>query len=139
MKGRSSDLRKCIGAHLQKSRKAAGFKSANAFADYVGINRNTYTDYEQGRGSLSYERAWQFADVLGVTLDALGGRISPGEESGGGSTDPYEHELIECYRESTSEGRVVILGNARGQRELALKTAEGPASESEGLRAVGMP
>lgn len=138
MNGRSSDLRKRIGSHLQEARKAAGFKSANAFADYVGINRSTYTDYEQGRGNLSYERAWQFADVLGVTLDVLGGRIPPGEESGGATSDPYEHELIECYRESTSEGRVVILGNARGQRELALKTTEGPASESEGMRAAAM-
>ena len=53
--------------------------------------------------------------------------------------DAFERELVDCYRGSTSEGRAVILGNARGQRELALKTAEGPASEPEGLRAVGMP
>lgn len=138
MNGRSSDLRKRIGSHLQAARKSAGFKSANAFADYVGINRNTYTDYEQGRGSLSYERAWQLADILGVTLDDLGGRIPPDSRSGDSLSDPFEHELIECYRESTSEGRVVILGNARGQRELALKTAEGTAPEPEGLRAVGM-
>lgn len=61
------------------------------------------------------------------------------DEEAGSHLDSFEHELIECYRESTSEGRVVILGNARGQRELALKTTEGAASEPEGLRAVGMP
>ena len=60
--------------NLQALRKRAGFKSAAAFAEYAGISVGTYTDYEQGRISLSLERAWELADLLGCTLDELAGR-----------------------------------------------------------------
>ena len=59
---------------LQELRKAAGFKSANAFADHMEIKRGTYTDYEQGRIALSLEQAWIFADEFDCTLDELAGR-----------------------------------------------------------------
>ena len=34
----------------------------------------TYTDYEQGRRSFTLEKAWEFADALGCSLDELAGR-----------------------------------------------------------------
>lgn len=73
----NTELAKQIGSHLQKTRKAAGFKSAKAFAEHIGMSKDTYTGYEQGRISLSYERAWEFADALGCTLDEVGGRKAP--------------------------------------------------------------
>lgn len=63
---------------LQAMRKRAGFKSAKAFADHVGINVSTYTKYEQGMSEMSLERAWTFADALDCTLDELAGRKLPG-------------------------------------------------------------
>ena len=69
--------RKQIGKHLQMMRKRAGFKSARAFAESIGIEPTAYFEYEQGRSSFSFERAWQFADALGCTLDELGGRPTP--------------------------------------------------------------
>ena len=114
---------------LQEMRKRAGFKSAKAFADHIGMNVGTYTNYEQGKRNLTLEQAWEFADELHCTLDELAGREfhPPGEVA----QDPFERELVGCYRDSTPEGKSNILGNARGQRELSLKTAERPAHEAE--------
>lgn len=115
--------------NLQNIRKNAGYKSARAFAEHIGMPVATYTDYEQGRRAFTLEKAWEFADELHCTLDELAGRDfhPPGEVV----SDPYEQELVGCYRDSTSEGKSNILGNARGQRELSLKTAERTAHEAD--------
>ena len=69
--------KKQVGKRLQAARKAAGFKSAKAFAEHLGIPVSKYTEYEQGRYGFTFEQAWQFADVLNCTLDELGGRDAP--------------------------------------------------------------
>ena len=74
---RYSDSNKTIGKALQAARKKAGYKSAREFAEVLGINLNTYTDIEQGKSGLTFERAWQIADVLDCTLDEVGGREPP--------------------------------------------------------------
>lgn len=125
------ELRKHIGASMQARRKAAGFKSAKAFADHIGIPSSAYTEYEQGRRNISFGRAWQIADALHCTLDELGGRdFSPPAEQPA-YADPYQAELNDCYEASTAEGRSVILGTARGQRELSKKVPEGRIPEAD--------
>lgn len=116
-------------SNLQAMRKRAGYKSAVAFAEHMGINPYTYTDYEQGRIALSLEQAWEFADELHCTLDELAGRDfhPPGEVV----QDPFERELVSCYRGSTADGKANILGNARGQAALSQNRAERPAHEAE--------
>ena len=37
---------------LQKMRKAAGWKSARAFAEHIGMPVDTYTQYEQGKRTM---------------------------------------------------------------------------------------
>ena len=59
---------------LQEMRKRAGYKSARAFADTIGMPVRTYTNYEQGTSQLTIENAWRFADALGCSLDDLVGR-----------------------------------------------------------------
>ena len=59
---------------LQAMRKKAGYRSARVFAEHIGMNVATYTDYEQGRHSFTLEKAWEFADLLGCSLDELAGR-----------------------------------------------------------------
>lgn len=115
--------------NLQAMRKRAGYRSAKAFAEKMGISKDTYTGYEQGRIALTLEKAWEFADELHCTLDELAGREfhPPGEVV----QDPFERELVSCYRGSTTEGRANILGNARGQAALSLNAAESPAHEAE--------
>lgn len=87
---------------LQAMRKRAGFKSAKAFADYIGINVSTYTKYEQGTSEMSLELAWTFADALDCTLDELAGRNPPGESNGG---DPTLRRIAENFESMNSTGR----------------------------------
>ena len=96
--------RKEIGAHLQKARKGAGFKSAKSFAEYAGLNPNTYTQYEQGIVGMSYERAWKIADALDCTLDALGGRNPPKR-----AYDDQRQEALNGYYESMNDGGQQLL------------------------------
>ena len=42
---------------LQEMRKRAGFSSAREFAEHIGMNPFTYTNYEQERNDLTLERA----------------------------------------------------------------------------------
>lgn len=53
---------------LQAMRKRAGFKSTRAFAEHMNMSVNTYTNYEQGKSSLTLEQAWEFADELSAGL-----------------------------------------------------------------------
>lgn len=46
-------------------------------AEKVGVNIQTITNYEDGKSSPSYETAWKLADLYGVTLGELGGRLEP--------------------------------------------------------------
>ena len=84
---------------LQKVRKAAGFKSAKDFADFMSINVNTYTGYEQGK-TFTLEQAWLFADALGevmgrhVSLDELAGRPFDARVS---FSDPRQEELNRSF------------------------------------------
>lgn len=103
---------KQIGSHLQTMRRAAGFKSAKTFAEHIGISKDTYTGYEQGRISLSYERAWEFADALGCTLDDIGGRKFPGK-----SLSPDEESLVSTYRSVTPHGKKAMMTNAKAVGE----------------------
>lgn len=116
--------------HLQAMRKRAGFKSARSFAESIGMPVATYTDYEQGRRSFTLERAWEFADVLGCTLDELAGRDFKPE--GELITDPFESELIEHYRSVGPNAKAHILDDARGQSALSKNDwSESTSDESE--------
>ena len=106
----TNKMQKSIGSHLQKMRKAAGFKSAKAFAEYVGVNPNTYTQYEQGLVAMLYERAWQFADALNCTLDELGGRTPPSAQA---YTDPDQAALNGYFESMNSTGRNALVETAR--------------------------
>ena len=60
--------------NLQAIRKRAGFSSAVEFANHVGISPRTYTNYEQGTRQLTLAQAWEFADILGCSIDEIAGR-----------------------------------------------------------------
>ena len=96
--------------NLQSLRKAAGYNSARAFAEAVGISVNTYTGYEQDRIKLTLEKAWQLADFLGCTLDELAGRPFDDERT---FADPRQAELNKCWEECGDERRGMLLSIAR--------------------------
>ena len=68
-----ADPRKRRGKALQRNRKGAGFRSAKAFADHLGLEAPTYTSYEQGVRSFSSDQACELASALNCSLDDLVG------------------------------------------------------------------
>ena len=58
---------------LQECRKKAGWKSAKAFADHIGMSARTYTNYEQEVSELTVGLAIEFAQELNCSLDELAG------------------------------------------------------------------
>ena len=92
--------------NLQELRKKAGFKSARAFAEHVGIPCDTYTKYEQGATNMTLLQAWEFADILHCTLDELAGRTVP-------SITPDEMTLVDGYRYADDGQRFVMLATAK--------------------------
>ena len=99
-----------VRTQLKKVRKKAGFKSAKAFAEHMGLNPNTYTDYEQGRRQFTLEKAWEFADALNCTLDELAGRESPPVRI----DDPLKRQVVDAYDSMTQAGRESLAGVAKG-------------------------
>lgn len=63
--------------NLKVMRRVAGFKSARAFAEHIGMSPNTYTAYEQGRITLTADKLWELADALDCTTDDILGRVVP--------------------------------------------------------------
>ena len=108
---------------LQELRKKAGFQSAVAFAEHYGINAGTYTNYEQGKRNLTLEKAWEFADLLGCSLDELAGRQWP-PEGASAPADPMREELVRCYDASTAENRHSLVIAARNAALASGEAAE---------------
>lgn len=81
-------------SNLQALRKRAGFRSARAFAEHVGVNIKTYTNHEQGDAAMSLLQAWEYADALNCTLDELAGRRVPERQS----LTQDEQTIIDVYR-----------------------------------------
>lgn len=86
---------------LQELRKAAGFKSAKAFAEHIGMNVNTYTNYEQNRCGLNVELLCMLADELNCTTDELIGRTVPKPDM----DDPIQYRINEAYKSMNAHGR----------------------------------
>lgn len=93
---------------LQAIRKQAGYKSAKAFADHIGMPVGTYTDYEQGRRMFTLEKAWEFADALDCTLDELAGRKAPNRASG----DARMGSIADSYESMNETGRARLAEQA---------------------------
>lgn len=107
-------MAKAFGSNLQAARKAAGYKSAKAFATENGFNPGTYTAHEQGQRNMTLEQAWQYADKLGCSLDAIVSARTPITYD-----DPAKAELMDCYDACTEERKGKLLDDARDARKLS--------------------
>lgn len=99
--------------NLQAMRKRAGFKSAKAFAEYMGVNVSTYTKYEQGLSEMSLERAWEFADALHCSLDEIAGRTTPESDKQDEFEDERQANLNDYYESMDDESKAAITETAR--------------------------
>lgn len=71
------------GSTLQEIRRQAGYRSAREFADAAGIPQTTYARWESQPEKIPTEKAWELADRLGSTIDAVVGRASLDDEAPG--------------------------------------------------------
>lgn len=58
---------------LKVLRKNKGLKQQE-IADILGVKRNTYSDWENGKSKPNYEKLEKIADFFSVSLDWLFGR-----------------------------------------------------------------
>lgn len=98
---------------LQALRRRAGFKSAKAFAEHIGMAVGTYTDYEQGRRMFTLEKACEFASELGCTLDELAGRATPESDKQDEFEDERQANLNDYYESMDDESKAAITETAR--------------------------
>ncbi|EOS50924.1 helix-turn-helix domain-containing protein [Adlercreutzia caecimuris] len=119
---------------LQRIRKDRGFKSAKAFAEHIGMSKDTYTNYEQGARPITLELAWEFADVLGCTLDELAGRDFKADSY----ADPRQAVMNDDYARLSDAGKDAAAGAVRGIRasEGARAQAAGPEDSAPSLRSA---
>ena len=61
---------KIIGQNLCKLRKVNNFTQEQV-AEYLGINRSTYSNYELGEREMPFELLERMADLLGCDLTVL--------------------------------------------------------------------
>lgn len=66
-----------MASNLLELRRAAGYKNASDFAEAHDIPSSTYARYESNPDKIPMDRAWQLADILGTTIDAIVGREAP--------------------------------------------------------------
>ena len=103
---------------LQHLRKRAGLKQGE-MAERLGVNNRTYGAWERGEAMINLAQACACADVLGCSVDELAGRSwPPRDASEAPQTDPLAQELVERYGELSADGRVNLLGVARGLSSL---------------------
>lgn len=123
-----------------KSLRRAQKITQKGLAETLGLDLKTIGNWESGRTTLKLDDACRVCDALGCTPNDLCGwyvdhpddrPAPPGEPAS--YQDPYQAELNACYEASTAEGRSVILGTARGQRELSKKVPEGREHDAERL------
>lgn len=63
-------MNKIIGQNLYKLRNANNF-TQEQIADYLNINRSTYSNYELGEREMPFELLEKVADLLGCELATL--------------------------------------------------------------------
>lgn len=91
-----------IAKNIIKYRKLKGL-TQNDVAEYLGITRSGYANYEQGLRALSFETALQLGELFGVSTNSLGytdnDQPIKKEESNNDFT-PHEIKLVQAYRDN---------------------------------------
>jgi transcriptional regulator with XRE-family HTH domain len=89
--------------NLRKYRTAAGFSSAQEFADFIGVPYTTYVGYESKGREPRYEMLCKIATALNCTLNDLLG-YSPSKCD----SFPYYARMLESASESYSGMDIVV-------------------------------
>ena len=108
-----------MNLQLKKLRTLRGL-SQEDMAKELGIKKSRYGTWERGERTMSFPQAVACAEILNCTTDALAGRSVDDRKL----TDPYEQELVDCYRSSTVDRQERILDTARDAAAMSKDAAE---------------
>lgn len=97
---------------LKDLRKAAGFATQKAFADYLGIKERKYASWERGEVGISLEDAFLLCAALRCTPNDLCGFPNAATSVSGGLTND-EREIVENYRDSSPQWKQNIAMTAK--------------------------
>ena len=64
-----------VGARLRGMRVEHGL-SLNEVAEYLGLDPATIYNYESGKTNIRYTDVWKLADLYGVGMDEMTGRLT---------------------------------------------------------------
>ena len=113
-----------MASNLLKLRKAAGYRNANDFAEAHKIPASTYARYESNPDKIPMDRAWQLADILGTTIDAIVGRKAPAPGTARGEVQleydgltPEARALLDEFREFVRQKDERIRARKRREEE----------------------
>lgn len=122
---------------LKEIRKAAGFKTQKAIADFLGMKERKYATWERGEVALTLEDACILSVALKCTPNDLCGWYDshPREPESCGLTSE-ESEIVGCYRESTPQWRQNISMTARAAAGESKEIAERGVSAAKERAAV---
>ncbi len=115
-----------MASNLQELRKAAGYRNANDFAEAHEIPSSTYARYESNPDKIPMERAWQLADILGTTIDAIVGRETPAPGTARGEVQLEYDGLTPEARALADEMREFVLMKDAKIRERKRREEERP-------------
>lgn len=87
---------------LLQLRRRAGYRSAQDYAEHMGIPMSTYGRYESNPGRIPLERAWAIADDLGCPIDAVVGRVELAQ------ADDQRGEVQRAYDALTPDRRSTV-------------------------------
>ena len=113
-----------MASNLLELRKAAGYRNANDFAEAHKIPASTYARYESNPDKIPMDRAWQLADILGTTIDAIVGRKAPAPGTARGEVQleydgltPEARALMDEFREFVRQKDERIRARKRREEE----------------------
>lgn len=105
-----------MASNLQRLRKAAGYRSASAFAEARGIAVPTYARYESSPDKIPLQSAWQLADALGCSIDEVVGRKLLDDADRRGDFQRFYDDLTCENRVLMDEFRAFVTMREQGAR-----------------------
>lgn len=122
---------------LKEIRKAAGFKTQKAIADFLGMKERKYATWERGEVALTLEDACILSVALKCTPnDLCGWYDSHPHKCGESALSEEEREIVGCYRESTPQWKQNIAMTARAAAGESKETAKRGVSATKERAAV---
>ncbi|MEG0990522.1 MAG: helix-turn-helix transcriptional regulator [Gordonibacter sp.] len=119
---------------LKQIRQARGI-SQKEMAKKLNMSLSTYRSWEQGVSQINLKTAFDLSIILDCTPNDLCG-WPQGKNEGSNFDDPFEQELIDSYRTSTTTRKTGILQVARDSAAMSKETAECVPSEPGKREAV---